>query len=56
MRQQRFIQKLGRLNLRAKTLRKEELIALFYDIYNPEDTTPSLLADTTTPIVKGGTS
>ncbi len=46
---------LARLNLRAKTLDKEELIKLFYDVYNPEVATPHMTPDTKNFIVKGGT-
>ena len=46
---------LARLNLRAKTLQKEELVKLFYEIYNGDTVeTGQILDAVNTPIVKGG--
>src|SRR3989338_5152529 len=46
---------LARLNLRAKTIPKEELIKLFYEIYNDDSVETSQISDEiNTPIVKGG--
>lgn len=46
---------LARLNLRAKTLQKEELIRLFYEIFNGDAVETSQISDEiNTPIVRGG--
>lgn len=46
---------LGRLSLRARTLGKEELIKLFYGIYNEQSFDSGSMVDSIdTPIVKGG--
>lgn len=47
---------LARLNLRAKTLPKDELIKLFYEIYNGTTVETNQITDEiSTPIVRGGT-
>lgn len=49
------LSQLARLNLRAKMLEKEELIKLFYEIYNGEAVETSQISDEiNTPIVRGG--
>lgn len=46
---------LARLNLRAKTLQKEELVKLFFEIYNGASVETTQISDEiSTPIVKGG--
>ncbi len=46
---------IARLNLRAKTLQKEELIKLFYEIYNEDSVGTSQISDgISTPMVKAG--
>lgn len=46
---------LARLNLRAKTLPKDELIKLFYEIYNGTTVETNQISDElSTPIVRGG--
>ncbi|MEK7559028.1 MAG: hypothetical protein AAB521_01875 [Patescibacteria group bacterium] len=49
------LSQLARLNLRAKTLQKEELIKLYYEIYNGSTVeTNQISDDISTPIVRGG--
>jgi len=51
------LSQIARLNLRAKPLGKEELIKLFYEIYNGDTVeTNQITDDMKTPIVKGGNS
>lgn len=51
------LSQLSRLNLRARTLQKEELIKLFYEIYNRDSVETNQITDEIkTPIVKGGVS
>ncbi|OGH14505.1 MAG: hypothetical protein A3H50_00565 [Candidatus Levybacteria bacterium RIFCSPLOWO2_02_FULL_37_10] len=51
------LSQLARLNLRAKPLGKEELIKLFYEIYNGDTVETNQITDEIkTPIVKGGNS
>jgi len=51
------LSQLSRLNLRAKTLQKEELIKLFYEIYNEDAVETNQITDEIkTPIVKRGIS
>lgn len=51
------LSQIARLNLRAKLLGKEELIKLFYEIYNGNTVeTNQVTDDMKTPIVKGGNS
>jgi len=46
---------LARLNLRAKTLQKEELVKLYYEIFNGYPVDSSQISDEiNTPIVRGG--
>ncbi len=46
---------LTRLNLRAKTLEKEELVSLFYEIYNGTSVDPTqIIENYKMPIVEGG--
>lgn len=48
---------IARLNLRAKTLGKEELVKLFYEIYNGDTVETNQVTDELkTPIIKGGNS
>ena len=49
------LSQLARLNLRAKTLPKDELIKLFYEIYNGDTVETNQISDELhTPIVRGG--
>jgi hypothetical protein len=48
-----MLQQLSRLNLRAKTLEKEELVKLFYDIYNHGQTAGQAETSIKTPVIKG---
>lgn len=49
------LSQLARLNLRAKTLPKDELIKLFYEIYNGATVETNQISDELdTPIVRGG--
>ena len=51
------LSQIARLNLRAKTLGKEELIKLFYEIYNGDTVETNQITDEIkTPIVRGGNS
>ena len=51
------LSQIARLNLRAKSLGKEELIKLFYEIYNGDTVeTNQITDDMKTPIVRGGNS
>ncbi len=51
------LSQIARLNLRAKTLQKEELVKLFYEIYNGDAVETNQITDELkTPIVKGGNS
>ncbi len=51
------LSQIARLNLRAKALQKEELIKLFYEIYNGDAVeTNQITDDIKTPIVRGGNS
>ena len=44
---------IGRLSLKASILGKEELVRLFYDIYNPGEALTTTAEDITSPMVKG---
>lgn len=44
---------IGRLSLRAKVLEKQELVELYYDIYNQESGTENIDETTLTPVVRG---
>ena len=49
------LSQIARLNLRAKTLGKEELVKLFYEIYNGGTVETNQITDEIkTPIVRGG--
>ncbi len=51
------LSQIARLNLRAKTLGKEELVKLFYEIYNGGTVETNQITDEIkTPIVRGGNS
>jgi len=51
------LSQIARLNLRAKTLGKEELVKLFYEIYNGDTVETNQITDEIkTPIVRGGNS
>lgn len=49
------VTQLSRLSLKAKVLDKEDLVRLFYDIYNPNNSTSSSITEGIgAPIVRGG--
>lgn len=49
-----LLNQLARLGLRAKVLGGEELVKLYYEIFNPEETTPGeTQASIKTPIIRG---
>lgn len=50
-----LLSQLSRLNLKAKILQKEELVKLFYEIYNDSNVeTTQITENVKTPIIKGG--
>lgn len=50
-----LISQIARLSLRAKILEKEELVKLFYDMYNSDQSTSDALASNVhVPIIEGG--